>query len=293
MKTYPSINRTVAVSIDQPQRVLIKTGAWTRCTMRIGGILLLLIALSASLVAAETAETNKTFQTKDGKYHFTMDSSIAPDLSDWANTELAPVVTEWYPKIVKLLPSPGFDAATNVIIRFRDNMRGTPASAGGGRVNCNAEWFRKNLKGEAKGAVVHELCHVVQEYGRARRTNPDAARTPGWIVEGIPDYIRWFIYEPQAKGAEITQRNLSRAKYDGNYRITANFLNWVVEKYDKQIIQKLNVTAREGKYSEDLWKEYTGKTVQDLGDEWRKAHETRLASLPSSTNQVKEAESKQ
>lgn len=250
---------------------------------------IILILISACVA---TAETNKTFQAAGGKYHFTMDTAIAPDLSDWANTELAAVVTEWYPKIVQLLPSPGFEPATNVTIRFRDNMGRTPASAGGGRVNCNAEWFRKNLKGEARGAVVHELVHVVQNYGRARRENPDATRTPGWIVEGIPDYIRWFIYEPQAKGAEITQRNLSRARYDGNYRITANFLNSVVEKYDKQIIQKLNVAAREGKYSEDLWKEYTGKTIQDLGDEWRKAHELRLASLPSvTTNQVKTVES--
>lgn len=253
---------------------------------------ILLLMLSACVAVAET---NKTFETAGGKYQFTMDTSVAPDLSDWANTELAAVVKEWYPKIVKLLPSDGFEPATNVTIRFRDNMRGTPASAGGGRVNCNAEWFRKNLKGEAKGAVVHELVHVVQDYGRARRANPDAARTPGWIVEGIPDYIRWFIYEPQAKGAEITQRNLARAKYDGNYRITANFLNWVVEKYDKQLIQKLNVAARSGKYSEDLWKEYTGKTVQELGDEWRKGHEVRLASLPASTstNRIKDAESKQ
>src|SRR5436190_15622702 len=244
---------------------------------------------------AATAETNTVFYGGGGKYQFTMDTAVAPDLSDWANTELAPVVKEWYPKIAKLLPSEGFEPTTNVTIRFRESMGKTPASAGGGRVNCNAEWFRKNLEGEAKGAVVHELVHVVQDYGRARRTNPDAARTPGWIVEGIPDYIRWFIYEPQAKGAEITQRNLSRAKYDGNYRITANFLNWVVEKYDKKIIQKLNVAGREGKYSEDLWKEYTGKTIQELGDEWRKAHEVRLAALAEAagTNQVRAGESKQ
>ena len=248
-----------------------------------------LLAISACIAAAET---NIAFQTDGGKFHFTMDTAAAPDLSDWANTELVPVVKEWYPKIVKLLPSAGFSANTNVTIRFRESMGRTPASAGGGRVNCNAEWFRKNLKGEAKGAVVHELVHIVQEYGRARRTNPDATRTPGWITEGIPDYIRWFLYEPQAKGAEITQRNFSRARYDGNYRITANFLNWVVGKYDKDIIQKLNVAARGGKYAEDLWKEYTGKSLLDLGDEWRKGHETRLASLTSATNQVKSVESK-
>jgi hypothetical protein len=249
-----------------------------------------IVVLASSFAGAET---NEVFHAANGKYEFTMDTAVAPDLSDWANTELADVVKEWYPKIVKLLPSPGFEAATNVTIRFRESMGRTPASAGGGRVNCNAEWFRKNLKGEAKGAVVHELVHVVQDYGRARRANPDAPRTPGWIVEGIPDYIRWFLYEPQAKGAEITERNLSRARYDGNYRITANFLNWVVEKYDKQLIHKLNAAARAAKYSEDLWKEYTSKTVQELGDEWRKAHELRLASATASTNAVKAVESKQ
>ncbi|MEW6157359.1 MAG: family 16 glycoside hydrolase, partial [Verrucomicrobiota bacterium] len=137
----------------------------------------------------------------------------------------------------------------------------------------------RNLKGEAKGAVVHELVHVVQNYGRGRRDNPEATRPPGWLVEGIPDYIRWFLYEPQSKGAEITARNFERARYDGNYRITANFLNWVVANYDKAIIEKLNSASREAKYNDELWKTHTGKTVQELGDLWRKEHETRLAAL--------------
>jgi len=29
--------------------------------------------------------------------------------------------------------------------------------------------------------------------------------------------------------------------------------------------------------TEDLWKEYTDRTVQELGDEWRRNHEKRLA----------------
>jgi len=29
--------------------------------------------------------------------------------------------------------------------------------------------------------------------------------------------------------------------------------------------------------TEDLWKKYTGRTVQELGDEWRRNHEKRLA----------------
>jgi hypothetical protein len=219
-------------------------------------------------------------QTEDGKYQFTFDVALAPDLSDWVSKDLVPVVRDWYPKIVALLPSDGFEAPTKVTISLREGMRGTPAAAGGNRISCNIDWFRRNLQGEAKGAVVHELVHVVQQYGRARRDNPDATRTPGWVVEGIADYIRWFLYEPQSKGAEITERNLARARYDANYRISANFLNWVTGKYDKEIVKKLNTAAREGRYKEELWKECTGKTVEELGDEWKKGYEAKFAPRP-------------
>jgi hypothetical protein len=151
------------------------------------------------------------------------------------------------------------------------------AATGGTRVRCAAGWFRQNLQGEARGAIVHELGHVVQNYGLARRNNPNATRTPGWIVEGICDYIRWFLYEPQSHGAEITARNIARAKYDGNYRISANFLNWVTDTYCKDIVLRLNTAARQGKYDDQLWKTATGHTVQELGDEWKAALEKRIA----------------
>ena len=47
---------------------------------------------------------------------------------------------------------------------------------------------------------MHELVHVVQQYRR---------RPPGWLVEGIPDYIRWYLYEPQSRGAEISPPRVS------------------------------------------------------------------------------------
>jgi hypothetical protein len=232
-------------------------------------------------VAVDTvasAPVLKSFEAEG--FHFTIDATAAPDLMDWADTKLRPVVQEWYPKLVALLPSEGFSAATNVTLTFRNNLGGTPAATGGSRISMNSQWFRRELQREARGSVVHEMVHVVQEYGRARRTNPDATRTPGWLVEGIADYIRWFLYEPQTKGAEITERNIARAKYNASYRITGNFLNWVTLKYDRDIVRKLNAAAREGKYREQLWKDYTGKTVEELGEEWRQANEARLKAVP-------------
>lgn len=205
-----------------------------------------------------------------GKYQITIDTTEAPDLTKWAHDELTPVVKRWYPRLVAMLPSDGYAAPTRVSITFSADMQGV-AATGGTRVRCAARWFRGQLQGEAKGAIVHELVHVVQNYGLARRNNPNATRTPGWLVEGICDYIRWFLYEPHAHGAEISARNLERARYDGSYRITANFLHWVSETHDKDIVRKLNAAAREGRYAEDLWVEYTGKSVQELGSEWKAA----------------------
>jgi hypothetical protein len=227
---------------------------------------------------AEGDGKREEIEIAGGKYHATLDTTEAPDLTAWAETNVIPMIKEWYPKLVELLPSEGYEAPREFSIIFTDKMRGV-AATGGTRIRCAEPWFRSNLQGEALGAVFHEVVHVVQQYGWARRANPDQprrARAPGWLTEGIPDYIRWYKFEPQRHGAEITQRNFSRAKYDGSYRITANFLNWASEKYEKDLAVKLNAAIRQGKYSEDLWKEYTGHTVQELDQEWRKGLAEKL-----------------
>jgi hypothetical protein len=213
------------------------------------------------VVTQATERRWKTFEAEKGKYRITIYTSETPDLTEWAHKELAPVLLKWYPKIVKMLPSEGYQAPRRLSVTFSPNMRGVAATSGTG-IRCGPRWFRRQLQGEAKGAVVHELVHVVQQYGWARRTNPNATRTPGWLVEGIADYIRWFLYEPETRGAEVTKRNIARARYDSSYRISGNFLNWVTETYDKEIVRKLNEAARQGRYKEDLWKKATGRTVQ-------------------------------
>jgi len=236
-----------------------------------------LLALGISGSTGIAAEANHHTIIATGEYTITIDSSEAPDLCGWVETKLKPVVTEWYPKLVEMLPSEGYEAPKQFSITLDKDAKGV-AFAGGGKITCAVDWFRKNLEGEAVGAVVHEMVHIVQNYGWGRRNTPEVERkrTPGWITEGIPDYIRWFLYEPETKGAEITQRNLARAKYDGNYRISVNFINWVVEKHDRDIVRKINAAARAAKYSDELWKEYTGKTVEELGAEWKEMHESRL-----------------
>jgi hypothetical protein len=105
--------------------------------------------------------------------------------------------------------------------------------------------------------MVHETAHVVQNY-RTRNN-------PGWLVEGIADYVRFFKYEP----GKLGRISPNRARYNGSYRVTAAFLAYVADKYDKELVRKLNQTMREGEYKEEVWKTLTGKTVQELDEEWR------------------------
>ena len=49
--------------------------------------------------------------------------------------------------------------------------------------------------------------------------------------------------------------------------------NGIVGKYDKDLIKELNAALREGRYSNEIWKERTGKTLDDLAAEWKKGLE--------------------
>ncbi|MBA3481613.1 MAG: hypothetical protein H0T51_07345 [Pirellulales bacterium] len=196
----------------------------------------------------------------DDRYEIAFDTTQAPELKPWVDEKLKPICAEWYPKIVEMLPSEDFQAPTRFAIVFEKDMQGV-AYTGGRRIVCAAPWFQANLDGEAAGAVVHELVHVVQQYGRAPRGN----RSPGWMVEGLADYIRWFLYEPE----ELRPRpNPDRAHYTDSYRTTAAFLDHVVDNHDKRSIRKFNAAMREGRFSDELWKEYTGKTADELWAEY-------------------------
>lgn len=222
----------------------------------------------ASATPAEAPASRVTAFTIPGGQRFTIDTTESPKLTQWAEQELAPVVKQWYPKIVELLSSDGFTPPKSFDITFSPGMRGV-AATGGTNIRCGERWFLGNLDGEAKGAVVHELVHVVQQYKWTRRNEPNGPQTPGWLVEGIADYIRWCIYEPQSHGADISPQRLAAVRFDDSYRVSANFLNWVSEHYDEKLVARLNAALREGRYRDSMWTELTGKPVEALSKEWK------------------------
>ncbi|MCE9553551.1 MAG: hypothetical protein K8T91_09280 [Planctomycetes bacterium] len=197
-----------------------------------------------------------------GAVEMVFDVSETPALQPWVDAKLRPACLKWYPIIAKMLESNGFRAPRNVTLIFHKDMP-VPAATLGTRVHCNARWLQQTLEGEAIGAIIHELVHVIQHYGRMRVGNPN----PVWLVEGVADYIRWFHYEPKTLRPHPDP---ARAKYTDSYRTTAAFLNYLVEKHDPAMVAKLNEAMRTGRYHDELWKQFTGKSVDQLWAEYVK-----------------------
>jgi hypothetical protein len=184
-----------------------------------------------------------------------LDVSDAPEMKAWGE-KVVRVCERQYPMICDELASDGFAPPTQIRMALRTNYKGV-AAAGGGRITGSVKYFQDHPNDI--GAMVHETAHCVQSY-RGRNN-------PGWLVEGIADYVRFWKYEPGKAG----RVNPERARYDGSYRTTAAFLAFVTEKYDPQVVNKLNARMRANRYDVGVWKELTGKTVEELNQEWRRS----------------------
>jgi hypothetical protein len=183
----------------------------------------------------------------------TVDSSEVPELRQWAQ-HAGELCVEWYPKICDLLPSEGFIPPKNVRLKFHKDMDGV-ASTSRDVINISANYVKNHTNDF--GMVIHELTHVAQDYGRRRN--------PGWLVEGVADYIRIVHFEPKARRPLLDP---DKAKYTDAYKTTAIFLEWVENKYDKETVKKLNRALREGAYRPELFKEITGKSLDELWTEF-------------------------
>jgi hypothetical protein len=184
---------------------------------------------------------------------FIVDVTDAPEMKEWAEKVAAECV-RFYPMINEELKTDGYKPPHLVTMKLSSNYNGV-AAAGGGRITGSVKFFKDHP--DDVGAMIHETTHIVQRY--RSRSNP------GWLVEGVADYVRFFKYEP----GKIGPINAERAHYNRSYRVTAAFLAYVTENYDKQLVLKLNKLMREGQYKEDVFKELTGKTLPELDEEWR------------------------
>lgn len=148
-------------------------------------------------------------------------------------------------------------ASKKICFRFGKDSQ-YPAYVTGRSVTMSHEWFKAHP--DDLGCMIHELFHIVQGgYHNA----------PDWLTEGIADYVRFYLYEPEAHGCDMVLRS-DDVRYDGKYRVSANFLDFV-ERRHPGVVKELNALCRQGKYDEGAyWKKRTGKTVKELEKEWKR-----------------------
>ena len=184
---------------------------------------------------------------------YIVDVSDAPEMADWAESAVK-ACERAYPMICEELKSDGFQPPNIIHMRLKSDYKGV-AEASGTRITGSVGFFKAHP--DDLGAMVHETTHVVQRYrGRGN---------PGWLVEGVADYIRFFKYEP----GNVGPINPNRAHYNSSYRVTASFLDYLTRTYDKSIVPDLNAAMREGRYDESIFEQRTGKTLPQLDEEWR------------------------
>ena len=193
----------------------------------------------------------KTDADKPDAVAILVDVNDAPELKDWG-LQAANKALEWHPKLAAFLASDGFSPPREVTLRFK--KINAPGQAFGSTIECSINWVTKNP--EDFGMVAHEMVHVIQQYKKPG---------PGWLTEGIADYVRYYVIEP---GSPRARFDINRSNYKSGYQPTAGLLNFVETKHPGTVA-KLNAAMREGKYSDDIIKEVAGADWDALWDQFK------------------------
>lgn len=182
------------------------------------------------------------------------DVADLPDVVRWAE-ESKSLCEKWFPIVCRFLATDDWTSPKEIKLIFKRELK-VPAFASGSTIHISAKWIQDHS--DDFGCVIHELTHVIQAY-------PNSRNKPGWLVEGIADYIRFWKYEPEVPRPRIDRE---KASYRDSYRTTAAFLAWISWKYDKRIVPRLDSALRQGKYSDAIFGDVTGRSLDALWEEF-------------------------
>ena len=197
-----------------------------------------------------------------------------PPKATRAAAEAERIIKYWIPVLDGWLGKK-LDKPLEVRVEFDDDPKGGIACACGNTIRMN---LAKTLQGSHidEGILIHELTHVIQPY---------PGPVPGWLTEGIADYTRWVRYEPH----NWESGSIDGESYKDGYGRAADFLAWVERHYDRKLVQVIHAQACAGKYTNDLFRKRTRKTLDQLWAEYAKAKKApdggrtfRLANVRSS-----------
>ena len=172
---------------------------------------------------------------------------------DWAEHSQA-MCAAWYPIVCRLLATDDWTPPETIRLVMKKEL-GAPGVTSGATIQVSARWVSEHP--DDFGLVIHELTHVVQAY-------PNGGDKPGWLVEGIADYIRYWRFEPEKPHAPPGPKS----SYRDGYGTTAAFLAWLVHKHDHRIVHRLDEALRKGQYRDAIFRDATGKDLDALWQEF-------------------------
>ena len=155
-----------------------------------------------------------------------------------------------YPELVKAYNKKTAKEVTFVI----DTAYKGVAETDNGKVTISSRWMHKHP--EDIDVITHEVMHIVQDYGESAG--------PGWLTEGIADYARYKFGVNNAAAKWALPDYKPTQNYDNAYRITARFLVWIEEKVKPGVVKEFNTELRLHVFTDNSWKEQTGKTLDEL-----------------------------
>ncbi|MET4082234.1 hypothetical protein ABIB40_002192 [Pedobacter sp. UYP30] len=180
------------------------------------------------------------------------DATFSPQLKQ----RLIKTFFEVYPKLAAEYNPKTLKTVTFSIDTTYDGV----AATANGKVTFNPAYMSKHA-GDID-VVTHETMHIVQDYGNSLG--------PGWLTEGIADFARYKfgIANEEAHWKLVPPKESD--SYKNSYRTTAAFFAWMEKNIKPGIVKTVDAKLRDHTYTSEIWKDQTGKDLDDLWQEYLK-----------------------
>lgn len=191
-----------------------------------------------------------------------------------------------YPKIVELLGNRPSESPRRFDIVFTSLTSSNTAETRGATLYLNSDYFLRTpgkpvfwlarYPEYADIVFVHELVHVAQHY---LKTNT----VPSYWVEGLADYARYQLGYTNWAGPQCSAEY---PHYKSGYWCAGAFLQYLDTTYGPKVIHNLNAALRNDRYSDALFADVTGKSLDSLWSEFQKSAAFSRTNQIVSTNRA-------
>jgi hypothetical protein len=179
-----------------------------------------------------------------------------PNLDPAVRKNLIATYFEIYPTLVKTFN----DKSTHDVLFVVDTAYKAVAEASGNRILFSAGYMKAHPTDI--DVVTHETMHIVQGYGYSAG--------PVWLTEGIADYVRYKYGVDNVGSKWSLPAYNEKQSYKNSYRITARFFAWLEQNVKPGLIANLDQQLRAHQYTEQSWTALTGKTLDQLWEDYSK-----------------------